>query len=74
MFAEMSWLGDEEAFAEAREFLTSVLGISEPPGLIGALHRVVSTKIDIHRPDRPADSLFGRFTIDDNPTFRWLRD
>jgi hypothetical protein len=73
-FLESSWLGDEEEFAEAREFLISELGIAEPPDLIGALHRAVSTRIDIRGPDGPAESLFGRYTIDDNPFFRMRSD
>jgi hypothetical protein len=58
-FLESPWIGDEEEFAEAREFLVSELGISKPPDLIGALHRAVSTPIDVrsrstgHIPVRP---------------------
>jgi hypothetical protein len=69
-FLESSWIGDDEEFAEARAFLTSELGISEPPDLVGALHRAVSTPIDIRFHGQPATPLFGRFTIDDNPFFR----
>jgi hypothetical protein len=71
---ESSWVGEEEEFAEAREFLTSELGISAPPDLVGVLHRAVSTPIDIRFHDQPAESLFGRFTIDDNPFFRMRSD
>jgi hypothetical protein len=69
-FVESSWIGDEEAFAAARKFLTSELGISQPRDLVGALHRAVSTPIDIRFHGQPGASLFGRFTIDDNPFFR----
>jgi hypothetical protein len=71
---ESSWMGDEEEFAAAREFLTSELGISEPRDLIGALHRATSTPIDIRFHGQPGASLFGRFTIDDNPFFRMRSD
>ena len=73
-FLESSWIGDEEEFADARQFLTSELGISEPPDLVGALHRAVSTPIDIRFHGQPATPLFGRFTIDDNPFFRMQSD
>ena len=69
-FLESSWVEEEEEFAEAREFLTSELGISAQPDLVGALHRAVSTPIDIRFHGQPAEPLFGRFTIDDNPFFR----
>jgi len=71
---ESSWIGDEEAFADAREFLASELGISAPPDLIDTLHRAVSTPIDLRFHRQPATSLFGRFTIDDNPFFRMRSD
>jgi hypothetical protein len=73
-FLESSWIGDEEEFADAREFLASELGISAPPDLIGVLHRAVSTPIDLRFHGQPATSLFGRFTIDDNPFFRMRSD
>lgn len=69
-FLESSWIGEEEEFVEAREFLASELGISAPPDLIGALHRAASTPIDVRFHGQPATPLFGRFTIDDNPFFR----
>ena len=73
-FLESSWMDDEEEFADARELLASELGISQLPDLIGALHRAVSTPIDIRFYNRPATSLFGRFTVDDNPLFRMRPD
>jgi hypothetical protein len=73
-FLESSRIDDEEEFAEAREFLMSELGISAPPDLIGALYRSASTPIDLRFHGQPATSLFGRFTIDDNPFFRMQSD
>ena len=73
-FLESSWIGDEEEFADARRFLTSELGISEQPDLVGTLHRAVSTPIDIRFHGQPAMPLFGRITIDDNPFFRRRSD
>ena len=73
-FLESSWIGEEEEFADAREFLASELGISAPHDLVGALHRAVSTPIDLRFHGQPAKSLFGRFTIDDNPFFRMRPD
>jgi hypothetical protein len=69
-FLESSWIGEEEEFAVAREFLTSGLGIAEPRDLIGALHGAVTTPIDVRFHGQPATPLFGRFTIDDNPFYR----
>jgi hypothetical protein len=71
---ESSQIGDEEEFADAREFLASELGISAPSNLVGALHRAVSMPIDLRFHGQPATSLFGRFTIDDNPFFRMRSD
>lgn len=73
-FVESSWTGDEEAFAAAREFLKSGLGIAEPGDLIGALHRAASTPVDVRFHDQPAQSLFGRYTIEDNPFYRMQMD
>ena len=69
-FIESSWIGEEEEFAQAREFLASGLGIAAPRDLLGALHRAVSTPVDVCFHGVPATSLFGRFTIDDNPFYR----
>jgi hypothetical protein len=73
-FLESSWVGGEEEFAEAREFLISELGMSAPADLVGTLHRAVSTPIDLRFHGQPAMPLFGRFTIDDNPFFRMRSD
>jgi hypothetical protein len=71
---ESHWMGDEDARAQAREALTSRLGIAEPDDVIGALHRAVSTPVDVRFHGVPAQSLFGRFTIDDNPFYRLQKE
>jgi hypothetical protein len=56
----------------ARELLRKRLGLGDPGDIVGALHKAVSTQVDIRDLwDAPADSLFGRFTIDDNPMLRF---
>jgi len=68
-FSQGSWMGDEDEFAAARAFLKE-LGIAEPKDVIGALHRAVSTPVDVRFHDQPAMPLFGRFVIEDNPFYR----
>jgi hypothetical protein len=67
---EAAWMGGEDDLARAREALTSVLGGAEPGDVIAALHRAVSTPVDVRFHGQPARSLFGRFTIEDNPFYR----
>ncbi|MFL5084348.1 MAG: hypothetical protein ACJ8FP_05980 [Xanthobacteraceae bacterium] len=71
---ENVWLDEEEDFADSREFLTAELGLSEPDDLVGTLHRMVSqSHVAVRAADgTAADSLFGRFTIDDNPLLKAL--
>lgn len=55
----------------ACELIAREFGLASPVDVIGALHRAVSTPLRILDPvGAPADSLFGRFTIDDNPMLR----
>lgn len=65
-----AWLGDEEEFAAAREFLTGTLKIAPPPDLIAALHRAVSTPVDVRFHGEPAMPLVGPHTIDGVAFFR----
>jgi hypothetical protein len=68
---EDDWSQDRE-FVSARELLRKRLGLGDPGDIVGALHKAVSTQVDIRDLwDAPADSLFGRFTIDDNPMLRF---
>jgi hypothetical protein len=68
---EAYWNDDDEVTA-SRAFLTETLGLEAPRDLPGELHRAVSTPIIIRSSDdAPADSLFGRFTIDDNPMLKF---
>jgi hypothetical protein len=61
---------DPERIA-AGELIAQELGLTAPADAVGALHRAVATPLTILDPvDAPADSLFGRFTIDDNPMLR----
>jgi hypothetical protein len=68
---ESAILDEEENLEEARDFLVSELGLEEPDDPVGGLHRAVSTAaVVVRAPDgNPCTSLFGRFTIDDNPMF-----
>jgi hypothetical protein len=69
-FLEATWMGDEDELAQAREVLASALGMAGPGDVIDALHRAVSTPVDVRFHGVPARSLFGRFAIDDNPLYR----
>ena len=64
---------DDEDLEEARDFPKSELGLTEPADPVGALHRAASsTEVIIRTQDgKPCMSLFNRFTIDDNPMFRY---
>ena len=73
-FLEASWMGDEDELAQAREALTSALGTAAPDDVIDALHGAVSTPIDVRFHGVPAESLFGRYTIDDNPFYRMQKE
>jgi hypothetical protein len=57
---------------EARAFLINELGLTAPDDPVGALHRALSTADIVARASygEPFTTLFGRFTIDDNPFFR----
>jgi hypothetical protein len=68
---EEDWSQDKE-FVTARELLRKRLGLGKPGDVVGELHKAVSTNADIRDLfDAPADSLFGRFTIDDNPMLKY---
>jgi hypothetical protein len=73
---EAAWLEDDEDNAAARAFLISELALAAPGDWIGALHRGLSDAgPDVRGTDgQPADSLFGRYTIDDNPSFKTRTD
>jgi hypothetical protein len=73
---ETAWLDEEDDFAESREFLTAELHLSEPHDLVGTLHRMVSqSDVVVRAADgTAAASLFGRFTIDNNPSLKALAD
>jgi hypothetical protein len=66
---EAAWLEDDEDHATTRELLLAKLGLSAPRDLIGTLHELISgSDVKVIAPGgQPAESLFGRFTIDDNP-------
>jgi hypothetical protein len=53
-FMESAWMGDEEQLAAARAYLTSGLGIAEPPDPLGALRRAVSMPLDVRFHDQSA--------------------
>jgi hypothetical protein len=66
---EAAWLEDEEDHATTRELLLAKLGLSAPRDLVGTLHELISgSDVKVIAPGgQPTESLFGRFTIDDNP-------
>jgi hypothetical protein len=66
---EAATLDEEDDLDDARDFLISELGLEEPDDPVGALHHAVSTaNVVVRAADgNPCTSLFGRFTIDDNP-------
>jgi hypothetical protein len=65
-------LDDEEELEEARELLREIFSLAEPDDPIDALHRAVSPSDVVVRPPdgEPFTTLFGRFTIDNNPMLR----
>jgi hypothetical protein len=62
----------DDDFEEARAFLINELGLAKPDDPVGALHRALSTSDIVARASygEPFTTLFGGFTIDDNPFFR----
>jgi hypothetical protein len=68
---------EEEDLDEARDVVRSELGLAAPDDAVGALHRAVSTSnvpVRALSDGTPAASLFGTFTIDDNPMFESVDD
>jgi hypothetical protein len=65
-------LDDGDEVDEAREVLRSTFALAEPPDPIDALHLMVSTSdVVVQPPDgEPFMTLFGKFTIDNNPMLR----
>jgi hypothetical protein len=59
---ELSWLDEDEEFAEIHEFLKSRLGLADADDPIGRLHRAVSASdVVVRAPDgNPAVPLFKR--------------
>jgi hypothetical protein len=63
---------EEEDLDEARDVVRSELKLATPVDPVDALHRAVSTPnvpVRALSDGTPAVSLFGSFTIDDNPMF-----
>jgi hypothetical protein len=67
---------DDDDINEARDYLISKLGLTQPPDPVGALHRAVSASaITVRAPDgESCATLFNDFTIDDNPLLRDMVD
>jgi hypothetical protein len=65
-------LDDGDEVDEARETLREMFSLAEPADLLDALHRAVSTSDVVVRPPdgEPFTTLFGKFTIDNNPMLR----
>jgi hypothetical protein len=65
-------LEEEDGIEDARDAIKSELGIADPADPVGALHAAVSTsQIAVRAQDgTPYASLFGTFTIEDNPKLR----
>jgi hypothetical protein len=74
--APHSAFDDDDDINEARDYLISKLELTRPPDPVGALHRAVSASaITVRAPDGdPCATLFGDFTIDDNPLLRDMVD
>jgi hypothetical protein len=67
---EDDWSADEDNQA-SRAFLIAQLDFGEPRDIVAALHKAVSAKIDIRDPwGNATASLFGTYTIDDNPMLK----
>jgi hypothetical protein len=65
-------LDDGDEVDEAREALREMFSLAEPDDLLDALHRAVSDSDVVVRPPdgEPFTTLFGKFTIDNNPFLR----
>jgi hypothetical protein len=65
-------LDDGDEVDDAREGLRSTFALAEPADPIDALHLMVSSSNVVVRPPdgEPFTTLFGRFTIDNNPFLR----
>ena len=65
-------LDDGDEVDEAREVLREMFSLAEPDGLLDALHGAVSASDVVVRPPdgEPFTTLFGKFTIDNNPFLR----
>jgi hypothetical protein len=62
---------EDEELVEARNALITALGFAQSDDVVGALHETLTTvNLDIRIYDHPAESLFGSYTIDDNPFYR----
>ncbi|MDB5534082.1 MAG: hypothetical protein JWO28_2397 [Hyphomicrobiales bacterium] len=71
---EDDWSADEDNEA-SRAFLITQLDLGEPGDIVAALHKAVSTTIDIRDPwGNATASLFGTYTIDDNPMLKFASD
>jgi len=65
---------EDEELVETRNALINALGFSLSDDIVGALHETLTTvSLDVRIYDQPAESLFGRFTLDDNPFYRRSR-
>jgi hypothetical protein len=65
-------LDDGDEVDEAREVLREMFSLAEPADLLETLHGAVSTSDVVVRPPdgEPFTTLFGKFTIDNNPFLR----
>lgn len=64
-------LFEEEESVTSRDQLAELLELDEEIDVVAELHAAVSSKIVIHDQwGNVTESLFGRFTIDDNPMWR----
>ena len=65
-------LDDGDEVDEAREVLRETFSLAEPDDLLDALHDAVAASDVVVRPPdgTPFTSLFGKFTIDNNPFLR----
>jgi len=62
---------EDEELVETRNALVKALGFSQSDDVVGVLHEMLTTvDLDIRIYDQPAESLFGRFVLDDNPFYR----
>jgi 3-dehydroquinate synthase class II len=64
-------LFEDEDVVTSRDQLAELLELDEEIDVVAELHAAASSKIAIHDPSgNLAQSLFGRFTIEDNPMWR----